>query len=83
MIIDTNFQTPVPVCDYMASLIPEHTMSVFEPTPGIGNLVQSTIEAGFFNIETAEDFFLHDKSKRYDTIIMNPPFSGKSQSRKR
>jgi len=78
MIIDTNFQTPVPVCDYMASLIPESSKSIFEPTPGLGNMIQSVIETGFFNIESAEDFFLHDKSKRYDTIIMNPPFSEKS-----
>lgn len=37
--ISTDFQTPVPVCKYMVSLIPAGARTVLEPTPGMGNLV--------------------------------------------
>ena len=78
MIIDSNFQTPVPVCDYMVSLIPTHAVKVLEPTPGLGNIVESLKKENRFDIHTADDFFTHDKTEQYHTIIMNPPFSAKS-----
>lgn len=75
--IDQNFQTPLAVCDYMANMVPKDCDLVFEPTPGIGNLVYSLEKRGL-NVETADDFFLHDFKKRYPFIVMNPPFSSKS-----
>lgn len=34
----TDFQTPINVCEYMASMVPASSKKVLEPTPGIGNL---------------------------------------------
>lgn len=76
--IDPNFQTPVPVCDYMVGMVPEGSSTILEPTPGLGNIVKSLEATGHFNITAAEDFFLLDRSRRYDCIVMNPPFSSKS-----
>ena len=78
MIIDINFQTPELVCDYMVSMIPEYHTTVFEPTPGVGNIVKSLEKKKTFEITTAEDFFLFDLDKKFDCIVMNPPFSSKS-----
>lgn len=78
MTVDPNFQTPAPVCDYMVSLVPATANKVFEPTPGLGNIVLSLEAQSRFDIHTADDFFLHDKSQRYDCVVMNPPFSAKS-----
>ena len=75
--IDQNFQTPIEICDYMASLVPSSAKSIFEPTPGIGNIVKSLEKKGY-HVTTADDFFLFDKTKRFDCIVMNPPFSSKS-----
>ena len=75
MIIDNQFQTPKAVCDYMVSMIPKNTVSVFEPTPGQGNLIKALEHCNQYKIHTCEDFFLHDSKKKYDCIIMNPPFS--------
>lgn len=69
-----EFQTPPPVCHLMAGLIPPSTKTIMEPTPGIGNLVAAA-RIGGFEVEAVPDFFTRDKSKRYDCIIMNPPFS--------
>lgn len=73
-----DFQTPPSVCRYMAALIPEWAKTVFEPTPGQGNLVQAVIDRGMHTVTAAEDFFLVDKRLWFDCIIMNPPFSSKS-----
>ena len=83
MIIDTKYQTPVQICDYMVSLIPKTSIRVFKPTPGSENLVKILEKQNRFEIHVAEDFFLHDKAQRYDTIILNPPFSEKSVYMKR
>lgn len=77
MTVDPNFQTPMPVCDYMVSLIPTDSVKVLEPTPGIGNIVSSLKKENRFDIHAAEDFFTHDKNQKYHSIIMNPPFSAK------
>jgi len=82
-IIDGNFQTPSFVCDYLVSLLPESTLKVLEPTPGQGNII-SSIRQHKQNIEIIHpkgDYFQERDailSVRYDAIIMNPPFSGKS-----
>jgi len=82
-IIDSNFQTPSFVCDYMVSLLPKSTLKVLEPTPGQGNII-SSIRQHKPNIEIRYpegDYFQERDailSDRYDAILMNPPFSGKS-----
>lgn len=73
--ISTEFQTPVPVCKYMASLIPAGVKTVLEPTPGIGNIVAQL--AGY-DVTAPADYFDLNKSQRFDCIVMNPPFSSKS-----
>lgn len=77
-----DFQTPMNVCKYMVSMMPEKEKAkILEPTPGSGNLVTAVRER-FENSDThqitaPEDFFLLQK-QRFDCIIMNPPFSSKS-----
>lgn len=76
--IDTQYQTPPEVCDYMVSMIPVGAKSIFEPTPGLGNIVRSLEAENKYEITPAVDFFKTDKEARYDCIVMNPPFSSKS-----
>jgi len=78
--IDKGFQTPLPVCDVMAQMVPYYCKKIFEPTPGEGNIVRSLNAHGFLNITTPPqgDFFLMDRNERFDCIVMNPPFSGKT-----
>jgi len=68
-----EFQTPPVVCEYMRSLVPEGTVTVLEPTAGSGNLLNTL--AGF-EVTAPENFFTLDP-KRFDCIVMNPPFSMK------
>lgn len=70
-----EFQTPPEVCRYMASLVPRDAVTVLEPTKGVGNLVEALCG---FNISAPDDYFLLDKSLKFDAVIMNPPFSSKS-----
>ena len=76
--VDANFQTPIPVCEYMVSMVPDNAFKILEPTPGLGNIVKALESKGKYVIYHPEDFFLLDKSKRFDCIVMNPPFSSKS-----
>jgi hypothetical protein len=76
--VDTNFQTPEPVCKYMVDMVPDWCMKILEPTPGLGNIVKALEAKNRYQIITAEDFFLIDKNEVYDCIVMNPPFSSKS-----
>ncbi len=69
----TDFQTKPEVCKYMVSLLPTGVRTVLEPTPGIGNIVDAL--AGY-DVTAPKDFFLLDK-KRFDAVVMNPPFSSK------
>jgi len=71
-----DFQTPVEISRYMASLIPAWAKTVLEPTPGIGNLVRACEERGL-KVTAPKDFFLLDTKERFDCVIMNPPFSVK------
>lgn len=76
--IDTNFQTPAEICDYMVSMIPDNAISVLEPTPGMGNLIAALEKKQKFEITAPEDFFLLNKLKKYDVVLANPPFSSKT-----
>lgn len=75
--IDYNFQTPIPVCREMVRMVPIGAKKILEPTPGVGNIVK-ILDEYQYQITPADDFFLLDKSKKYDCIVMNPPFSTKS-----
>lgn len=78
MKICENYQTPPAVCEYMVDMVPDWAKTVLEPTPGIGNIVNSLIEKNKYQIVAASDFFLLDYSKKYDCVVMNPPISSKS-----
>jgi len=74
-----NFQTPEWCCKYMASLVPKKCKRILEPTPGKGNLVRALDRKGF-SVTAPEDFFRFDldtpkKKKKFDCVVMNPPFS--------
>jgi|SRR5688572_3309601 len=69
-----QFQTPIPVAKYMASLIPTGTRTVLEPTPGVGNIV-SQLDA--YELTAPSDFFALQQDLRFDCILTNPPFSTK------
>ena len=78
----TDFQTPHPVCQYMASLIPPSAKSILEPTAGEGNIVRAIKnefnkrkDIGYY-ITAPVDYFLF-KKQPFDCIVMNPPFSSK------
>lgn len=73
--INIEFQTPIDVCKYMASLIPAGVRTVLEPTPGIGNLVA---QLKSYDVTAPGDYFAMDKRQRFDCVVMNPPFSSKS-----
>lgn len=68
----SEFQTPPAICRYMASLVPEGSRTVLEPTPGDGNLVSELSK--YFKTTAPADFFQMGKS-RFDCVVMNPPFS--------
>lgn len=73
-IYKTDFQTPPYVCKYMISLIPPGSVSVLEPSKGIGNIVR---ELKGYDVTAPDDFFLLNKKQRFDCVVMNPPFSTK------
>lgn len=77
--IHLQYQTPIPVCQYMADLLPVYVRSVFEPTSGQGNLKGVLKERGY-GVTAPKDFFLFNAKfeNRFDAVVMNPPFSGKS-----
>jgi len=80
MVIDHNFQTPRPVAEYMASMIPLSAHTVLEPTKGLGNIVDAIKRKRLFGFEITapDDFFLLDPKLTFDAVVMNPPFSSKS-----
>ena len=69
----TDFQTPIPIVEYMVSMIPKGAKTILEPSPGVGNIVSKLDD---FQVTAPEDFFLLDK-KEFDCVVMNPPFSSK------
>lgn len=78
MVIDGNFQTPERVCEYMVGMVPEKAYRILEPKPGLGNIVNALAAKGKYVIHSPQDFFLMDRSKRFDCVVMNPPFSSKT-----
>lgn len=72
-----DFQTPLFVGEYMISLIPAGVKTVLEPTPGLGYLVQQLRNENYI-VTAPEDYWLLDKSLRFDAIISNLPFSEKT-----
>lgn len=56
-----EFQTPPAVCEYMASLVPDTSKTVLEPTLGQGNLV--TALGDRFDVTAPDDFFQLEKKK--------------------
>ena len=67
-----DFQTPIDVCEYMASYLPDNAGRILEPTPGIGNLVSVLRNKG--SVIAPNDFF-DLPPDNYDWIVMNPPFT--------
>lgn len=76
--VHTDFQTPVPVCEYMADMVPRSARNILEPTPGIGNLVRALEDKLIYTVTAPTDFFLLDPDLKFDCVVMNPPFSSKS-----
>lgn len=72
-----DFQTPDNIADYMASMIPDDCYGVLEPTPGIGSLVMAAERKGLL-VEAPDNWWNLDKSRRFDAIIANMPFSSKT-----
>ena len=72
-----DFQTPFNCCKYMVSLIPKNAKTILEPTPGEGNLV-SVLKKKGYNVRYPvypENFWQLPYYQRYDSVVMNPPFS--------
>jgi hypothetical protein len=67
------FQTPTEVAEYMCCMIPSGSVSILEPTPGEGNILQF-LDA--YQVTAPENYFDLQQS-RFDCIVMNPPFSSK------
>lgn len=67
-----DFQTPKPVCEYMASFVEEDFVNVLEPTAGSGNLVDSLRDRA--NVFAPDDFYSMEGGV-YDYVVMNPPFT--------
>lgn len=73
--IGLDFQTPVPVASYMADMVPYGSVSVLEPTKGQGTIVNQLVKRGY-QVTAPDDYFLMP-FQRFDSIVMNPPFSAK------
>ena len=79
--IDTSlkYQTPLPVCMHMIDMLPAWCNSILEPTPGQGN-ISGLLQQRKYKVTAPIDFFQFDckSMKRFDAVIMNPPFTDKS-----
>jgi type I restriction-modification system DNA methylase subunit len=71
-----EFQTPPDIAAYMVSLLPSKRMKVLEPTPGVGNVAKALRKAGH-RVTTPKDYFLLKKRRKFEAIVMNPPFSSR------
>lgn len=67
-----EFQTPIPVCKYMVSLLSEFVIRVLEPTPGEGNIV-SVLKDKNYEVISFKDFWMEQGN--FDAVVMNPPFT--------
>lgn len=72
----TEFQTPVRVAKHMVRMIPKGCVTILEPTPGIGRIIKEIERVNKYQITSADDFFLLTP-RRFDCVVMNPPFSTK------
>lgn len=73
-----DFQTPIAVCRFMVSLLqalPDPVTAVLEPTKGKGNIVTALEESGY-TVYAPENYWAMQK-RRFDAVVMNPPFSSK------
>lgn len=75
-----HFQTPIYICEYMASLLPENAGKILEPTAGKGNLVNALKKYG--EVIAPDDFNKMDDNHKFDWVVMNPPFSPMAQGYK-
>jgi hypothetical protein len=60
----------------MADMLSMPLLKVLEPTPGKGNLVNALKERGHL-VTAPVDFFLLSKTKTFDAVVLNPPFSSR------
>lgn len=67
-----HFQTPQHICEYMASFLPTDSGTILEPTPGKGNLVRVLEKYGTV---IAPNDFNDVIDKKYNWVVMNPPFT--------
>ena len=80
------FQTPRSVVKYMIETMEkslnQKIISVLEPTPGVGNIENALWEnENVISVYAPKDYFIDRDdilSKKFDCVIMNPPFSAKS-----
>lgn len=68
-----DFQTPIDVIEYMAMLIDFQPDSILEPTPGAGRMVKYLRQNR--KVVAPRDFFKLKKGKKFDLVMMNPPFT--------
>lgn len=82
MVLDLeNFQTPMVVGLFMASLIDGKPKNILEPTPGAGKLVSALQQKTTGNIISPHrDFFKMTHDIKYDCVVMNPPFTPMAQA---
>jgi len=77
MIVSTEFQTPSNVCEFMASFVDYG--HILEPTPGIGNLVESLKKVGHVTTPHNDFWDYYELAKKeewkFDSVVMNPPFT--------
>lgn len=72
-----SFQTPIKICEYMASFLPVKCGTILEPTPGKGNLVHALSKKG--TVTAPKRFENIPLSARFDYVVMNPPFTPMSE----
>jgi len=70
-----DFQTPKWVCDLMLDELSGNPLSILEPTPGIGNLVDAIRHKYPLAHITAPNDYYKLESSTYDAIVTNPPFT--------
>ncbi len=73
-----DFQTPLPVANYMVSILPCGMQRILEPTPGMGNIVKALQQAGYSKITAPKDWWKLKKDIRFDAVVGNLPFSSKT-----
>jgi hypothetical protein len=71
MTISRKFQTPLMVAKYMCDMIPSGAVEVLEPTPGDGNILKFL---DGYQVTAPDNYFML-QHRRFDCVVMNPPFS--------